>query len=437
MRAGVRVLDAGDEDLRVREPRGDHADEVDRSADADVDRRGAPRLGHRRPRRRVRGTVRSGRRTAGRTVARRHRHRRTPRRVRLQVGDQGVARGVGRRRRARCAASPWPARWGTASSGRRRPAGASMPMTEIAGRGPQPGGQRAGADQLYAVEHPGVGAQLARRSGRAGRRAPRRSPATATSPRSSCSVASSRTSAVSASGTGPPYTPLWTACRSVRTSTTDVEAAAQRGGQRRYADPPVGRVGEHDDVGGEPVAERGEEPVQGRRADLLLALDEDGHPDREVVAERAQRGEVHARCRPCRRRRRGRTAARRAPSARTGRSSQSPRSPGGCTSWCAYSSTVGAPGGPRGGRAPPDGRRRRCDHLDVVQCPRPSAARRRRPRCGAWPRTPSGRPIRTGSGPAPPDPPGYPALSGQSPRAGHGSGSHADVTASRPSLGHR
>ena len=53
-----------------------------------------------------------------------------------------------------------------------------------------------------------------------GSAAPRDRPATATSPRSSCSVASSRASAVSASGTGPPYAPLCTACRRVRTSTT-------------------------------------------------------------------------------------------------------------------------------------------------------------------------------------------------------------------------
>ena len=59
-------------------------------------------------------------------------------------------------------------------------------------------------------------AVLGRRPGPAG---PLVSPATATSPFSSCSVASSRHSAVSASGTGPPYIPLCTPWRSARTST--------------------------------------------------------------------------------------------------------------------------------------------------------------------------------------------------------------------------
>jgi hypothetical protein len=72
----------------------------------------------------------------------------------------------------------------------------------------------------------------------------------------------------------------------------DVEAAAQRGGQRRHPDPPVGRVGKHHDVGGEPVTVPVEEPFQGRRADLLLALDEYDHPHPEVVAEHSQGGEV-------------------------------------------------------------------------------------------------------------------------------------------------
>jgi hypothetical protein len=45
------------------------------------------------------------------------------------------------------------------------------------------------------------------------------SPGTATSPLKSCSVAISRDSVISASGTAPPNMPLCTACSSVRTST--------------------------------------------------------------------------------------------------------------------------------------------------------------------------------------------------------------------------
>ena len=111
--------------------------------------------------------------------------------------------------------------------------------------------------------------------------------------------------------------------------------AAQRGGQRRLADGPVRGVGEHDRVGPQLLAVPLEDGRQRVGADLLLALDEDRHPDRQRPGVRAQRGDVRHDRRPCRRRRRGRRAARRARWARTAGCPSSASSPGGCTSWWA------------------------------------------------------------------------------------------------------
>ena len=72
----------------------------------------------------------------------------------------------------------------------------------------------------------------------------------------------------------------------------DPDEAAQAGGQRGDADVPVAAVGDHDHVGAEVVTVLGEQVGEGVGADLLLALDEHGDPDVEVVAEGADRGEV-------------------------------------------------------------------------------------------------------------------------------------------------
>ena len=71
------------------------------------------------------------------------------------------------------------------------------------------------------------------------------------------------------------------------------DQAAQAGGQRRDADVPVARVGDHDDVGGQPVAVLAQQVGEGLGGDLLLALDEEPHGDRQVVAQRAERAHVH------------------------------------------------------------------------------------------------------------------------------------------------
>ena len=57
----------------------------------------------------------------------------------------------------------------------------------------------------------------------------------------------------------------------------DLDDAAQRGGQGRDADLPVGGVGHDDDVGGQAVAVGGQEVLEGGAAHLLLTLDEDRH----------------------------------------------------------------------------------------------------------------------------------------------------------------
>ena len=71
------------------------------------------------------------------------------------------------------------------------------------------------------------------------------------------------------------------------------DQAAQAGRERRYADVPVPRVGDHDDVGGEPVGVLAQQVGQRLGRDLFLALDEEPNGDRQVVAQRPERAHVH------------------------------------------------------------------------------------------------------------------------------------------------
>ena len=145
-----------------------------------------------------------------------------------------------------------------------------------------------------------------------------------------------------------------------------VRQAAQRHRERRDLGAPVVGVGDHDDVGGEQVPVLGEQRAQRRRAGLLLPLDEHRHPDRADRRHARGRPPDALRCRPCRRRYPGRTAGRRVPSVRTAATPTATASPSGCTSWWAYSSTVGAPGGR--GMACDDRRRAACaDDADVAE----------------------------------------------------------------------
>ncbi len=68
--------------------------------------------------------------------------------------------------------------------------------------------------------------------------------------------------------------------------------AAQAGGERGLADVPVAGVGDHDHVGAQPVVMFAQQRREGVGADLLLALDEHHHVDRQVVAVRPDRPEV-------------------------------------------------------------------------------------------------------------------------------------------------
>ena len=75
----------------------------------------------------------------------------------------------------------------------------------------------------------------------------------------------------------------------------DVHAdeAAQAGRERRDADVPVSRVRDHDDVRGQPVVVLAQQLGEGPGSDLLLALDEEPHGDRQVIAQGTQRTDVH------------------------------------------------------------------------------------------------------------------------------------------------
>ena len=71
-----------------------------------------------------------------------------------------------------------------------------------------------------------------------------------------------------------------------------VDQAPQRRRQCRSADVPVDRVGDHDHVAAQQLLVLVEQCRQGRRTDLLLALDEHRHADGEIIAEGTDRGQV-------------------------------------------------------------------------------------------------------------------------------------------------
>ena len=110
----------------------------------------------------------------------------------------------------------------------------------------------------------------------------------------------------------------------------------------------------------EPLAVLVQERRQGRRADLLLALDE--HRRRRPAGRRRgtrSAAQVRRRCRPCRRRRRGRRAGRRARSARTAAESHSAWSfPAAGRRGGRTAAPSAHPPAPAGARARPAGRHR-------------------------------------------------------------------------------
>ncbi len=72
----------------------------------------------------------------------------------------------------------------------------------------------------------------------------------------------------------------------------DADAAPQRRREGGNSDPPVHGVRQDDDVGGQPLTVAVEEGRQGRRPRLLLALDDHGDSDAQVVAEHPQHGQM-------------------------------------------------------------------------------------------------------------------------------------------------
>ena len=167
-----------------------------------------------------------------------------------------------------------------------------MPIVVIEGLVQSRDSSEPRADGLHPVQQAGVGAQLLLGEVQVGGLARPAGPATATSPSASCSEASVRTRAVMASGTAPPNMPLWMPWSRARTVSDDADHPAQGRGQRRLPDRPVGRVGQHDGVGAQLLAVPLEDRREAVGADLLLALDEDGDPDRQLAAVRAQGGDV-------------------------------------------------------------------------------------------------------------------------------------------------
>ena len=171
---------------------------------------------------------------------------------------------------------------------RRRPSGVEAGDRD-GGPGPQPLDGRAGADPAGPGRGAGLGAQPFHGVSTSAAGAEAR-PSTAGLPSSVHSVASSFVSAMMASGTRPPHMPEWTACVSVRTSTStrirprrlvvSEGTPMSQFPDRRYDDvAPAGRTG---------AAGR-----EGRGGDLLLALDEEPHGDRQVIAQGAERAHVH------------------------------------------------------------------------------------------------------------------------------------------------
>ena len=119
------------------------------------------------------------------------------------------------------------------------------------------------------------------------------SPVIVVLPWSSRSVASMATSAASASGAGPPNMPECTSDASASTVTTTLTMPAQAHGRGRDADGGVAGVADQDRVGAQQVGVLRDEVLEPAGALLLRALDDQLEVDRHVVAERAQRGQVH------------------------------------------------------------------------------------------------------------------------------------------------
>ena len=157
---------------------------------------------------------------------------------------------------------------------------------------PEPFAEAARAEERDARLDLGEVAELLLAVGRA-RSTPRAAgPSTATSPFSSCSVASAWSSVISASGAAPPNWPLCFGPASVRTST--ITAAMPR-----RPTVSVGTPGRTLPMSAITIASQANSSGRDRRvgreraAGLLLALDHDLDPDRRLAAPGPQGADVH------------------------------------------------------------------------------------------------------------------------------------------------
>ena len=213
----------------------------------------------------------------------------------------------------------------------RRPERTSIPVTVSAGpdqmrspRPPVPRNGRPGLDLREVAEL--VVAVRARRS-----TPPGEDRRTATSPLSSCNVASARISARSASGAAPPNWPLCFGPASVVAATRDGRHPAQADRQRRRPGTDAAHVTDDHRVGLEELGLR-RRVQRERAADLLLALDHDLDPDRGLATEGAERTDVHQDVRLGSRRSRARRSRRRGSTASNGGDSHFDSSPAPTTS---------------------------------------------------------------------------------------------------------
>ena len=198
--------------------------------------------------------------------------------VLLQVGDQGL---LGRGRilpRSDAQRKPGRARGGQDVAGQLQ--GRDVHADERQrGLGPQPGGEVTGAGQLNTVENSGVGTEVGLRV--VGEVGVGLGPADQSGHGdvTGVIVAGGDQSAHGGGGIQHGAAVHAGVKRVVEHVETDVnlDDAAQRGGQGRDADLPVGGVGHDDDVGGQAVAVSGQEVLERGAAHLLLTLDEDRH----------------------------------------------------------------------------------------------------------------------------------------------------------------
>ena len=169
--------------------------------------------------------------------------------------------------------------------------GASMPSTATAGLSHE----RSATEPVPISSTPGSRPASARKVASSGSGAsvvPVTRPGTATSPRSSCRVASVRQSAVSASPTGPAEHAGVRLPLQHRDLDRHVDQPAQARGQRRHVDGGVRRVRDDDDVAGQRVAVLLQQRGEGGGARLLLALDEQRDADGRPAPVGAQHREV-------------------------------------------------------------------------------------------------------------------------------------------------